>query len=189
MQVINFSNAQLYLKGHILNVGINIISDPNITESDRTDLIGIGEADSKHYKEVIEFFNIAGLFVKEDINYKACVERYEKLKGLEALLKKEGFLATQDNQDKQARLENVLRIKSQIETSTKAIKHYLSQIKQEDISNELLAIIEKEYSEIKDYPHTFKATQYAKEIYNEIVATKKQHLGAMLTQIKNELGL
>lgn len=189
MQVINFSNAHLYLKGHILNVGINIISDPNITESDRSDLIGIGEADYKHYKEVIEFFNISGLFVDEDINYKACVERYEKLKGLEALLKKESFLATQENQDKKARLGNVLNLKSQIETSTKAIKHYLTQIKQEDISNELLAIIEKEYSDIKDYPHSFRATEYAKQIYNDIVKTKKQHLGAVITQIKNELGL
>ena len=90
MIIVNFDNKPHTLKNHIIGVGVSIIQDDSISEADRTEYLGIGEADMQHYKEIMEFFAIKGIFINdEDINYKALLERYENLTNLRELLKAE----------------------------------------------------------------------------------------------------
>ena len=53
MIIVNFDNKPHTLKNHIIGVGVSIIQDDSISEADRTEYLGIGEADMQHYKEVM----------------------------------------------------------------------------------------------------------------------------------------
>ena len=88
MIIVNFDNKPHTLKNHIIGVGVSIIQDDSISEADRTEYLGIGEADMQHYKEIMEFFAIKGIFIDDnDLNYKALLERYQNLTNLRELLK------------------------------------------------------------------------------------------------------
>ena len=76
MFVINFNNKLEFLRDYVLNQGVNIIEDETLSiEDDRTEYIGIGENDLNHYKEILDFFKIKGIFINEsDLNYKSLLD-------------------------------------------------------------------------------------------------------------------
>lgn len=189
MIVINFSNSDYYLRGKLLRDGFNIDNTNTITEADRNELIGIGESDFKHYKNIMDLFNIVGVFINQDSNYLAIVSIYERIQSNKALLKREAFENSKESMQNNNRHANISRINNQINKDIELIKYYLSKITQESLNENVIARVQDKLKEIQNYPHKFKLTEIANEIFSEIVSTKKQHLGYDLTLIKKDLGV
>ena len=88
MFVVNFNNRIEILREYVLNPGVNIIEDETLSQDDRTEHIGIGNKDLNHFKDILEFFKIKGIFINEtDLNYKSLLERYTILQKQRELLK------------------------------------------------------------------------------------------------------
>lgn len=188
MIVINFDNKQHTLKNHIIGVGVSIIQDESISENDRTEFLGIGEADMQHYKEVMEFFTIKDIFINDsDVNYKALIERYQNLTRLRELLKAESKLKFENSSDYN-RNQNLITINNQIKSSIKMCEFYNSRIIRAELSKEQLESIEKEYNDIKNYPHRFKIMDTIDALYNQLITEKMQAYPYAYYAIKKDLG-
>lgn len=188
MIIVNFDNKPHTLKNHIIGVGVSIIQDDSISEADRTEYLGIGEADMQHYKEVMEFFAIKGIFISdEDLNYKALLERYQNLTNLRELLKAESKLKF-ENANQGDRGQNIIFINKQIKASIKMCEFYNSKISRAYLSEEQLEAIEKEYNDIKNYPHRFKIMDIINELYNQLITEKMQLYPYAYYAIKQDLG-
>lgn len=191
MIVINFTNTQQYLKGTILQQGVNVVNNENITEADRSDIIGIGADDMAHYKEVLEFFAVTDIFVEEGTYTRAIKEIYNRLCANRELIKQEGFLISEEQKTETTRYSNINALNQSIKNDTEAIKKFFSIIESErkPLSEAIIKAIKKEFADIENYKNKFKIVEVAKEIYKELLSEKKQHLGYELTQIKKVLGV
>lgn len=188
MIVINFDNQPHTLKNHIIRVGVSIIQDDSISEADRTEYLGIGEADMQHYKEIMEFFAIKDIFINDsDVNYKALLERYENLTKLRELLKAESKLKF-ENANQGDRSQNVVFINKQIQASIKMCEFYNYKISRAVLSEAQLEAVEKEYNDIKNYPHRFKIMDTIDELYNQLITEKMQLYPYAYYAIKQDLG-
>lgn len=188
MIIINFDNKPHTLKNHIIGVGVSIIQDDSISEADRTEYLGIGEADMQHYKEVMEFFAIKGIFIDDnDLNYKALLERYQNLTNLRELLKAESKLKF-ENANQGDRSQNIVFINKQIKSSIKMCEFYNSKISRADLSEAQLEAVEKEYNDIKAYPHRFKIMDTIDTLYNQLITEKMQLYPFAYYAIKQDLG-
>lgn len=188
MIVINFDNQPHTLKNHIIGVGVSIIQDDSISEADRTEYLGIGEADMQHYKEIMEFFAIKDIFINDsDVNYKALIERYENLTKLRELLKAESKLKF-ENANQGNRSQNIIFINKQIQASIKMCEFYNYKISRAVLSEAQLEAVEKEYNDIKNYPHRFKIMDIIDELYNQLITEKMQLYPYAYYAIKQDLG-
>lgn len=188
MIVINFDNKPHTLKNHIIGVGVSIIQDDSISEADRTEYLGIGEADMQHYKEVMEFFAIKDIFINnDDVNYRALLERYQNITNLRELLKAESKMKFK-NANQGGRSKNIVFIKKQIQASIKMCEFYNSKISRANLSEEQLEAVEKEYNDIKNYPHRFKIMDTIDELYNQLITEKMQLYPYAYYVIKQDLG-
>lgn len=188
MIIVNFDNKPHTLKNHIIGVGVSIIQDDSISEADRTEYLGIGEADMQHYKEVMEFFAIKGIFIDDnDLNYKALLERYQNLTNLRELLKAESKLKF-ENANQGDRSQNIVFINKQIKSSIKMCEFYNSKISRADLNEAQLEAVEKEYNDIKGYPHRFKIMDTIDTLYNQLITEKMQLYPFAYYAIKKDLG-
>lgn len=188
MIVINFDNQPHTLKNHIIEVGVSIIQDDSISEADRTEYLGIGEADMQHYREIMEFFAIKDIFINDsDVNYKALIERYENLTKLRELLKAESKLKF-ENANQGDRSQNIVLVNKQIQASIKMCEFYNYKISRAVLSEAQLEAVEKEYNDIKNYPHRFKIMDTIDELYNQLITEKMQLYPYAYYAIKQDLG-
>ena len=179
MFVVNFNNKLEILREYVLNPGVNIIEDDTLSQDDRTEHIGIGNKDLNHFKEILEFFKIKGIFINEsDLNYKSLLERYTILQKQRELLKQN---------IKQKNNELLILINKQVKSSIKMCKHYNANIKREQLSDEQLESIRKEYNDIKDYPYRFKVMDTIDKLFNELVNDKMQAYPLAYYAIKDDL--
>lgn len=188
MIVINFDNKPHMLKGHIVGVGVNIISDDNITENDRTEFLGIGIEDMQYYKEIMQFFEIKGIFIDgESLDYKSLLERYNNLLQTRELLKKEASIKVENLNQEKSKL--ILMLNKQIETNKKACIFYNSKIKRENLTEAQLQAIEREYNDLRDYPYRFKIMEVVDMLYTQLITEKKQAYPFAYYEIQKDLGL
>lgn len=181
MFVVNFNNRLEILREYVLNPGVNIIEDDTLSEDDRTEHIGIGNKDLNHFKEILEFFKIKGIFINEsDLNYKSLLERYTILQKQRELLKQN---------IKQKNNELLILINKQVKSSIKMCQHYNANIKREQLSEAQLESIRKEYNDIKDYPYRFKVMDTIDKLFNELVNDKMQAYPLAYYAIKDDLKL
>lgn len=181
MFVVNFNNRIEILREYVLNPGVNIIEDDTLSEDDRTEHIGIGNKDLNHFKEILEFFKIKGIFINEsDLNYKSLLERYTILQKQRELLKQN---------IKQKNNELLILINKQVKSSIKMCQHYNANIKREQLSEAQLESIRKEYNDIKDYPYRFKVMDTIDKLFNELVNDKMQAYPLAYYAIKDDLKL
>ena len=181
MFVVNFNNRIEILREYVLNPGVNIIEDDTLSQDDRTEHIGIGNKDLNHFKEILEFFKIKGIFINEsDLNYKSLLERYTILQKQRELLKQN---------IKQKNNELLILINKQVKSSIKMCQHYNANIKREQLSDEQLESIRKEYNDIKDYPYRFKVMDTIDKLFNELVNDKMQAYPLAYYAIKDDLKL
>lgn len=181
MFVVNFNNRLEILREYVLNPGVNIIEDDTLSEDDRTEHIGIGNKDLNHFKEILEFFKIKGIFINEsDLNYKSLLERYTILQKQRELLKQN---------IKQKNNELLILINKQVKSSIKMCQHYNANIKREQLSEAQLESIRKEYNDIKDYPYRFKVMDTIDKLFNELVNEKMQAYPLAYYAIKDDLKL
>ena len=181
MFVVNFNNRIEILREYVLNPGVNIIEDETLSQDDRTEHIGIGNKDLNHFKEILEFFKIKGIFINEsDLNYKSLLERYTILQKQRELLKQN---------IKQKNNDLVILINKQVKSSIKMCQHYNANIKREQLSDMQLESIRKEYNDIKDYPYRFKVMDTIDKLFNELVNDKMQAYPLAYYAIKDDLKL
>ena len=181
MFVVNFNNRLEILREYVLNPGVNIIEDDTLSEDDRTEHIGIGNKDLNHFKEILEFFKIKGIFINEsDLNYKSLLERYTILQKQRELLKQN--IKSKNN-------ELLILINKQVKSSIKMCQHYNANIKREQLSDVQLESIRKEYNDIKDYPYRFKVMDTIDKLFNELVNDKMQAYPLAYYAIKDDLKL
>ena len=181
MFVVNFNNRLEILREYVLNPGVNIIEDDTLSEDDRTEHIGIGNKDLNHFKEILEFFKIKGIFINEsDLNYKSLLERYTILQKQRELLKQN---------IKQKNNELLILINKQVKSSIKMCQHYNANIKREQLSDAQIEAIQKEYNDIKDYPYRFKVMDTIDKLFNELVNEKMQAYPLAYYAIKDDLKL
>ena len=181
MFVVNFNNRLEILREYVLNPGVNIIEDDTLSLDDRTEHIGIGNKDLNHFKEILEFFKIKGIFINEsDLNYKSLLERYTILQKQRELLKQN---------IKQKNNDLLILINRQVKSSIKMCQHYNANIKREQLSDAQLESIRKEYSDIKDYPYRFKVMDTIDKLFNELVNDKMQAYPLAYYAIKDDLKL
>lgn len=181
MFVVNFNNRAEILREYVLNPGVNIIEDDTLSEDDRTEHIGIGNKDLTHFKEILEFFKIKGIFINEsDLNYKSLLERYTILQKQRELLKQN---------IKQKNNELLILINKQVKSSIKMCQHYNANIKREQLSDAQMESIRKEYNDIKDYPYRFKVMDTIDKLFNELVNEKMQAYPLAYYAIKDDLKL
>lgn len=181
MFVVNFNNRIEILREYVLNPGVNIIEDDTLSEDDRTEHIGIGNKDLNHFKEILEFFKIKGIFINEsDLNYKSLLERYTILQKQRELLKQN---------IKQKNNDLLILINKQVKSSIKMCQHYNANIKREQLSEAQLESIRKEYNDIKDYPYRFKVMDTIDKLFNELVNDKMQAYPLAYYAIKDDLKL
>ena len=181
MFVVNFNNRIEILREYVLNPGVNIIEDETLSQDDRTEHIGIGNKDLNHFKEILEFFKIKGIFINEtDLNYKSLLERYTILQKQRELLKQN---------IKQKNNELLILINKQVKSSIKMCQHYNANIKREQLSDAQLESIRKEYNDIKDYPYRFKVMDTIDKLFNELVNNKMQAYPLAYYAIKDDLKL
>lgn len=181
MFVVNFNNRLEILREYVLNPGVNIIEDETLSQDDRTEHIGIGNKDLNHFKEILEFFKIKGIFINEsDLNYKSLLERYTILQKQRELLKQN---------IKQKNNELLILINKQVKSSIKMCQHYNANIKREQLSEAQLESIRKEYNDIKDYPYRFKVMDTIDKLFNELVNDKMQAYPLAYYAIKDDLKL
>jgi hypothetical protein len=181
MFVVNFNNRLEILREYVLNPGVNIIEDDTLSEDDRTEHIGIGNKDLNHFKEILEFFKIKGIFINEsDLNYKSLLERYTILQKQRELLKQN---------IKQKNNEILILINKQVKSSIKMCQHYNANIKREQLSDAQIEAIKKEYNDIKDYPYRFKVMDTIDKLFNELVNEKMQAYPLAYYAIKDDLKL
>lgn len=181
MFVVNFNNKLEILREYVLNPGVNIIEDETLSLDDRTEHIGIGNKDLNHFKEILEFFKIKGIFINEsDLNYKSLLERYTILQKQRELLKQN---------IKQKNNELLILINKQVKSSIKMCQHYNANIKREQLSDEQLESIVKEYNDIKDYPYRFKVMDTIDKLFNELVNDKMQAYPLAYYAIRDDLKL
>ena len=181
MFVVNFNNRIEILREYVLNPGVNIIEDETLSQDDRTEHIGIGNKDLNHFKEILEFFKIKGIFINEsDLNYKSLLERYTILQKQRELLKQN---------IKQKNNDLLILINKQVKSSIKMCQHYNANIKREQLSEAQLEAIKKEYNDIKDYPYRFKVMDTIDKLFNELVNDKMQAYPLAYYAIKDDLKL
>lgn len=181
MFVVNFNNRLEILREYVLNPGVNIIEDDTLSEDDRTEHIGIGNKDLNHFKEILEFFKIKGIFINEsDLNYKSLLERYTILQKQRELLKQN---------IKQKNNDLLILINKQVKSSIKMCQHYNANIKREQLSDAQLESIRKEYNDIKDYPYRFKVMDTIDKLFNELINEKMQAYPLAYYAIKDDLKL
>lgn len=181
MFVVNFNNRLEILREYVLNPGVNIIEDDTLSEDDRTEHIGIGNKDLNHFKEILEFFKIKGIFINEsDLNYKSLLERYTILQKQRELLKQN---------IKQKNNDLLILINKQVKSSIKMCQHYNANIKREQLSVEQIEAIQKEYNDIKDYPYRFKVMDTIDKLFNELINEKMQAYPLAYYAIKDDLKL
>ena len=181
MFVVNFNNRLEILREYVLNPGVNIIEDDTLSEDDRTEHIGIGNKDLNHFKEILEFFKIKGIFINEsDLNYKSLLERYTILQKQRELLKQN--IKSKNN-------ELLILINKQVKSSIKMCQHYNANIKREQLSDVQLESIRKEYNDIKDYPYRFKVMDTIDKLFNELINDKMQAYPLAYYAIKDDLKL
>ena len=181
MFVVNFNNRIEILREYVLNPGVNIIEDETLSQDDRTEHIGIGNKDLNHFKEILEFFKIKGIFINEtDLNYKSLLERYTILQKQRELLKQN---------IKQKNNDLLILINKQVKSSIKMCQHYNANIKREQLSDAQLESIRKEYNDIKDYPYRFKVMDTIDKLFNELVNDKMQAYPLAYYAIKDDLKL
>ena len=181
MFVVNFNNRVEILREYVLNPGVNIIEDETLSLDDRTEHIGIGNKDLNHFKEILEFFKIKGIFINEtDLNYKSLLERYTILQKQRELLKQN---------IKQKNNDLLILINKQVKSSIKMCQHYNANIKREQLSEAQLESIRKEYNDIKDYPYRFKVMDTIDKLFNELVNDKMQAYPLAYYAIKDDLKL
>ena len=181
MFVVNFNNRLEILREYVLNPGVNIIEDDTLSEDDRTEHIGIGNKDLNHFKEILEFFKIKGIFINEsDLNYKSLLERYTILQKQREILKQN---------IKQKNNELLILINKQVKSSIKMCQHYNANIKREQLSEVQLESIRKEYNDIKDYPYRFKVMDTIDKLFNELINEKMQAYPLAYYAIKDDLKL
>lgn len=181
MFVVNFNNRTEILREYVLNPGVNIIEDDTLSEDDRTEHIGIGNKDLNHFKEILEFFKIKGIFINEsDLNYKSLLERYTILQKQRELLKQN---------IKQKNNDLLILINKQVKSSIKMCQHYNANIKREQLSDAQLESIRKEYNDIKDYPYRFKVMDTIDKLFNELINEKMQAYPLAYYAIKDDLKL
>lgn len=181
MFVVNFNNRIEILREYVLNPGVNIIEDDTLSEDDRTEHIGIGNKDLNHFKEILEFFKIKGIFINEsDLNYKSLLERYTILQKQRELLKQN---------IKQKNNELLILVNKQVKSSIKMCQHYNANIKREQLSDAQIEAIQKEYNDIKDYPYRFKVMDTIDKLFNELINEKMQAYPLAYYAIKDDLKL
>lgn len=181
MFVVNFNNRIEILREYVLNPGVNIIEDDTLSEDDRTEHIGIGNKDLNHFKEILDFFKIKGIFINEsDLNYKSLLERYTILQKQRELLKQN---------IKQKNNDLLILINKQVKSSIKMCQHYNANIKREQLSDMQLESIRKEYNDIKDYPYRFKVMDTIDKLFNELINEKMQAYPLAYYAIKDDLKL
>ena len=181
MFVVNFNNRIEILREYVLNPGVNIIEDETLSQDDRTEHIGIGNKDLNHFKEILEFFKIKGIFINEtDLNYKSLLERYTILQKQRELLKQN---------IKQKNNDLLILINKQVKSSIKMCQHYNANIKREQLSDAQLESIRKEYNDIKDYPYRFKVMDTIDKLFNELMNDKMQAYPLAYYAIKDDLKL
>lgn len=181
MFVVNFNNRLEILREYVLNPGVNIIEDDTLSEDDRTEHIGIGNKDLNHFKEILEFFKIKGIFINEsDLNYKSLLERYTILQKQRELLKQN---------IKQKNNELLILLNKQVKSSIKMCQHYNANIKREQLSYAQIEAIQKEYNDIKDYPYRFKVMDTIDKLFNELINEKMQAYPLAYYAIKDDLKL
>lgn len=181
MFVVNFNNRLEILREYVLNPGVNIIEDDTLSQDDRTEHIGIGNKDLNHFKEILEFFKIKGIFINEsDLNYKSLLERYTILQKQRELLKQN---------IKQKNNDLLILINKQVKSSIKMCQHYNANIKREQLSDAQIEAIQKEYNDIKDYPYRFKVMDTIDKLFNELVNEKMQAYPLAYYAIKDDLKL
>ena len=181
MFVVNFNNKLEILREYVLNPGVNIIEDETLSQDDRTEHIGIGNKDLNHFKEILEFFKIKGIFINEtDLNYKSLLERYTILQKQRELLKQN---------IKQKNNDLLILINKQVKSSIKMCQHYNANIKREQLSDAQLESIRKEYNDIKDYPYRFKVMDTIDKLFNELMNDKMQAYPLAYYAIKDDLKL
>ena len=179
MFVVNFNNRIEILREYVLNPGVNIIEDETLSQDDRTEHIGIGNKDLNHFKEILEFFKIKGIFINEtDLNYKSLLERYTILQKQRELLKQN---------IKQKNNDLLILINKQVKSSIKMCQHYNANIKREQLSDAQLEAIKKEYNDIKDYQYRFKVMDTIDKLFNELVNDKMQAYPLAYYAIKDDL--
>lgn len=183
MLVINFSNKVQYLKGIMLKVGANIISDEmGITEADRSEIIGIGQGDLDHYNDVLVFLATSEAFVNTD---NKITSLHANILGLKDLLKAEIAKKTESDIVEAQRNKNIISLNKKIKAYEKRMETFFDNIELKPISESLLQVLDKLYSNVIDDAHQdFTITQFAKSAYTEIKNTKKQVLSYELAQIK-----
>lgn len=181
MFVVNFNNRLEILREYVLNPGVNIIEDDTLSLDDRTEHIGIGNKDLNHFKEILEFFKIKGIFINEsDLNYKSLLERYTILQKQRELLKQN---------IKQKNNDLLILINKQVKSSIKMCQHYNANIKREQLSEAQIEAIQKEYNDIKDYPYRFKVMDTIDKLFNELINEKMQAYPLAYYAIKDDLKL
>ena len=181
MFVVNFNNRIEILREYVLNPGVNIIEDETLSQDDRTEHIGIGNKDLNHFKEILEFFKIKGIFINEtDLNYKSLLERYTILQKQRELLKQN---------IKQKNNELLILTNKQVKSSIKMCQHYNANIKREQLSDMQLESIRKEYNDIKDYTYCFKVMDIIDKLFNGVVNDKMQAYPLAYYAIKDDLKL
>lgn len=181
MFVVNFNNRLEILREYVLNPGVNIIEDDTLSEDDRTEHIGIGNKDLNHFKEILEFFKIKGIFINEsDLNYKSLLERYTILQKQRELLKQN---------IKQKNNDLLILINKQVKSSIKMCQHYNANIKRDQLSDAQIEAIQKEYNDIKDYPYRFKVMDTIDKLFNELINEKMQAYPLAYYAIKDDLKL
>lgn len=181
MFVVNFNNRLEILREYALNPGVNIIEDDTLSEDDRTEHIGIGNKDLNHFKEILEFFKIKGIFINEsDLNYKSLLERYTILQKQRELLKQN---------IKQKNNDLLILINKQVKSSIKMCQNYNANIKRDQLSDVQIQAIQKEYNDIKDYPYRFKVMDTIDKLFNELINEKMQAYPLAYYAIKDDLKL
>ncbi len=185
MIVTNFTSAPIFIKGIILQVGANIVSDDIFTEADRSQEIGIGADDLQHYNDVQFFFN--SQFFTRDSKITRLNNIIKDIEANKELLKAQSTA-------KQASVVVNINVNKNIITTSREIKAQMARVvklidllKREPLKDDDLVVLESFYQNIIDDTHQdFSITNYAKQAYAEIKETRKQALPYNLARIRAE---
>lgn len=185
MIVTNFTSAPILIKGIILQVGANIVSDDIFTEADRSQEIGIGAGDLQHYNDVQAFFN--SQFFTRDSKITRLNDMIKDIKANKELLKAQSIA-------KQASVVVNVNVNKNIITTSRETKAQMARVvkiidllKREPLKDDDLVVLESLYQNITDDTcQDFSITNYAKQAYAEIKETRKQALPYNLARIRAE---
>lgn len=185
MIVTNFTSAPIFIKGIILQVGANIVSDDIFTEADRSQEIGIGAGDLQHYNDVQAFFN--SQFFTRDSKIMRLNDMIKDIEANKELLKAQSIA-------KQASVVINVNVNKNIITTSREIKAQMARVvklidllKREPLKDDDLVVLEFICQNITDDTHQdFSITNYAKQAYAEIKETRKQALPYNLARIRAE---